>query len=712
MNNDEPKHHQKKEQTHIEIACKTLFNEFLSPNPGDRQMRHEIFKNVRSLPRGMKYLYAMAQMELPTLAYIWGIITVDERIELEMIRQEIQNRRVDNLLGSIDTAHLTHSQLLYLQKILDTAIKQGKVFFTEEDQRLFGLSKEELAHCNVTYDAVFKELLTDDKYIIDATGAPNDMYTNILKKFKFEYFEKLNEFQLIIDFINARYFGEQEIDLADFNTKTHLLNTYGANKLQTELDCTLGIINYFENRGIALPAIQKSMFYWQKVALGYFKKIAREIGELPPHDTFPEIGKNLKSSSEAFMTMFPHAKETDISVCRDLLLFYVREALKEQAIKDKTLSGALEWYDKNFAGHIQIHKLSPQQQAYEKEIAKKVKTLTLFEKMLANNPNIPLTKVNTLDYSSVSEESLAKSEHTNSPTELQQVLKELEKLKERYLADDERTQYKANRATFSFMSDDELLYMMGVFNQEEYLLCSAHKTRWLQQGNQHALREQSISEIFDQLLSDESIPALPLKKEYLDTMEQIRLASRLYQALYTDNTPDTLDLLSAHPFENEYTDADTPLRREGLFLEDMIMLGRHLEGRKKPNQYLVKLVDSYWEESIGQLLNLPPYKGRPNVRQQMRDNLILFNLDPNMKKSERNRIYSFKNRRNMYVSLLSQFHYEICMEYDTNKANRLRALNAYGKYTIPFEKQLNITEKEILNRLLDKKIRDNTHTKQ
>lgn len=712
MNNEETRPHQQEEQTHIEIAGKTLFREFLSSNLGAKQMRHEIFKNVRSLPRGMKYVYAMAQMELPTLAYMWGIITLDERKELEMVRQEIQNSRLDNLFGNIETDNLTHSQQVRLQKILDATIEQGRVFFTEEDQRLFGISREELAHCNVTYNEVFKELLTDDKYLIDATGMPNDMYTNIAKKFKFEYFEKLNEFQLIIDFINERCFGEQEINLVNLNANTNILNVYGPDKLQSELDCTLGIINYFENREIALPAIQKSMFYWQKVALGYFKKIAREIGELPPHDTFPEIGKNLKSSSEALMTLFPNAKETDISVCRDLLLFYVREALKEQAIKDKTLSGALEWYDKNFAGHTQIHKLSPQQQAYEKEIAKKVKTLTLFEKILANNPNIPLAKVNTLDESTVSEASLAKSEHTNSPTELQRVLSELEKLKERYLADDERTQHKANRAVFSFMSDEELLYMMGVFNQEEYLLCSAHKYKQIQQNNQHAIREQFITEIFDQLLADESIPALPLKKEYLETMEQIRLAGRLYQALYTDNTPDTLDLLGAHPFENEYTQADSPLRREGLFLEDMIMLGCHLEGRKKPNQYLVKLVDSYWEESIGQLLNLPPYKGRPNVRQQLRDNLILFNLDPTMKKSERNRVYCFKNRRDMYTSLLSQYHYEICVEYDANKANRLRALTAFGKYTIPFEKQLNITEKDILNRLLGERIRNNTHTKQ
>lgn len=701
----------KTKKSYIEEVGHTLFRDFMRM---PREQRKTELEYVADTERPLKYLYAMALMDIFMMAYVWGFISHDEVQELQSVKKMMEYENFDDALNTVDVDALDDEQHgLYLEIV--EAINKGTIDFDLPSQlERLGFPEEVVNKCDLSCDEVFQELMMNERYHVDADGQYNDMYTDIMRRFKPEYLKKLKEFKELINLMSDGYFDMSEIDLSNEATIPTFEKRSDESQIAHELDIVSGICGYLENRGLVSPEMSKSIFYWGKVSKGYFLKLVREMRDLPEHQQFPEIKKRLKSVSEAFETLFPNAKEQDLEICRDLLINHVREALKENIQKGNCTPKALEWFDKHIKTNQGVKEFSGQQKIYDDEADKYIAERMYLIKEALTKLKPELEQFDIMPDREPSE-SVAQEDHRDVPlseqTELQKAMTELDVLKNKYLSDDERDQIGGKRAVFSFMLDYELLYIMGVFNQEEYYSCKAYQDEAVQQGDAIAIRECTVVDIFNKLLEQPDSRLLPIKKEYLAAMEQVRLASLLYQDIYTDNSVDKMCLLFDSPFENDYMAADTKLRQEGLFLEDMVLLTRHLEGTKRKNNYIVQLVNSYWEESISQLAELPEYKGRPEVVKQIRDNMMLFESDSNMDKKNRKK-YNFKTRRLLYQRLLSQLHYEICEKYAFDLNKRARALNTYARYLEPFEKRLKITMDEQLKLYFGKTALKGVHDRQ
>ncbi len=690
----------KAKRGYIEEVSQTLFHEFMKLPKDERKAELEL---IAGSERHIKYIYALADMDIPMLAYVWGIIPYDAAKDLQSVKQMMEYENFDNALDLVDVDELDDEQhSLYLQMV--ESINDGNIDFDIPEQlEKLGLPEDVISKCDLSYDDVFQKLMMDEQYHVDADGKSNNMYNNIMRRFKPEYLKKLSEFKQVISLIRDRRFDEAETDLSDGAIIPTFEKSPETSQLVHELDITSGILNYFGNHDLDSPEIVKSIYYWEKIAQGYFCRIVKEMGYLPEHQQFPEIKERLKSVSKAFDSFFPKAKEQDVEICRDLLMDHIRQALKENIHKQCCTPKALEWFDKHIKTDLNKKELSEQQITYEKTINDRVaQCMYLIKEVIKKMAPLTTEQPEQSDLKPVGKtsDSVAQDVYADvsfsEQTELQKAMTEMDVLKNKYLSDDERYQIGGMRAVFSFMRDYELLYMMGVFNQEEYYLCKAYQDEYIQQRGALGIQERTVVDIFNKLLEQPNSHLLPIKKEYLAAMEQVRLASLLYQDIYTDNTVDKMCLLFDSPFENDYMAADTKLRQEGLFLEDMVLLTRHLEGTKRKNNYVVRLVNSYWEESIRQLSELPAYQGRPEVIKQIRDNMVLFESDSNMDKKNQKKQHSFKTRRLLYQRLLSQLHYEICEKYVSDLNKRARALSAFARYLEPFERRLKITMNEQL----------------
>ncbi len=629
--------------------------------------RKQMYKLLKGQDRSLKYLYAYMNLPLPLQAYIWGVLPQEEAVELVDAKMIAECEKMDEVMNS------PASNITEVQRVMyEGAVKGNMGVYMFDIRQLLteiGIPEKVQNQVFLSYPAFFQKLLMDEKYNID-------IYTNIMRRFKSGYLQSINRFNKLNEmYVDWNLNLTQSADFALDDAKP--IQETGLNRTYEYLSLIENLLDWSESRKIQTPAMIKCSTYAGFLLESAMSRAVKEMGMLPAHGTYRGIKSKMQSMSQVFSSFFRNGIDKKLELYEGLALIYAREMLKDGA-KDLTEEKyLLSQFDMIVGQKVTLDMCSEAQKQEE------IKN----NKLLAERLYL-VQKIFKAAY--LEEQPLNQMQQQNDTdiSELEQAIVEVGILKNKYLSADERYDPRKSLALFSFMRDYELLYTIGVLNRDEYVKCQERIKAYLHEDKGHKIKDYTVVDVFTEELNDLELKSImPLTKQNMETAEQIRLASLLYQDFYTDNSTDKIDLKQGYIFENDYMSASTPLRQEGLFLEDMILLARHL-GNHRSNGFLKQLLDSYWNESVAQLIKIPPYKNRPEVGKQIQNNLIFFNTDEETLLKNKD---TFEKRKPIYQQLIAQLNYEVMSKFDNDYAVRNDIIGKLTVYEQPFMDRCKIT---------------------
>ena len=638
-----------------------LLNNFLSFSKDKRKYLYELLKNES---RPIKYLFALSNLPESFSTFAWGILRLEEADEVEYQQKVYEFLNIHKLLDEIPEDSLNQKQSEILSELFSTLRETSDITDYHNDFLQIGLSSEQIKNCHISLKKTLSEMVTED-----------EDYLDLAQKFRPEYFDILAQFNQLIRLMIARRFPNESVNEAIL-TNT-ISNPQTADELLlTRLETAHYLFGYLEENHPESAERLSALIDWEQIARTHFTNLCQKMSKVPQNKTYPEVTKNIRERSKQFMSFFPKqlTKQQINSKINNMLLklLICLHAIELDPISKKNL---IEWFKKT----VQLPKNINQSQQQKEDLLTLSKLSYIAQ---LQNEQIDLSKT---------PERIEEKEQQ----ELKLLAQEMLRFAQSYLTDEDKKTEQGSKALYSFISDYQLLYVLGVFDYNDYKKAEEQQYTTIERNNQPAIRNCSISEIFNKLLEEDYI--LPLKKEYLDGVEQLRTASRLYQALYTDNANNPIDLLKNQPFENEYTAGKTPLQQEGLFLEDIIYLCKTLYPNPQQNKLLNEIINSYWNETIHNLKNLPTYDSKPEILPRIQRNLKYIGYPFYQEDTPT----TFDNRKEKYFELLSDIHYTICQQYENVPPKRQAALYHLATYTQAFEKRLNITQDKIIDKLLN-----------
>ena len=638
-----------------------LLNNFLSFSKKERK---HLYKLLKDESRPIKYLFAINNLPESFSTFLWGILRLEEADEVEYQQKVYEFSNIHQLLNEIPKDSLNQKQSKILSDLFDTLRETSNITDYHNDFLQIGLSNEQINNCHLSLKETISKMVMED-----------DGYLDLAQKFRPEYLDILAQFNQLIQLMITRRFPSESVNEAIL-TNT-ISNPQTADELLlTRLETAHYLFGYLEENHPESAERLSALIDWEQIARTHFTNLCRKMSKVPQNKTYPEVTKNIRERSKQFMSFFPKqlTKQQINSKINNMLLklLICLHAIELDPISKKNL---IEWFKKT----VQLPQNINQSQQQKEDLLTLSKLSYIAQ---LQNEQIDLSKT---------PERIEEKEQE----ELKLLAQEMLRFTQSYLTDEDKKTPKGSKALYSFMSDYQLLYALGIFDYNDYKQAEDKQYTTQEHNGKAAIRDRSITEIFKCLLDENYV--LPLKKEYLDGVEQLRTASRLYQALYTDNANNPVDLLKNQPFENDYTAGKTPLQQEGLFLEDMIYLCRTLYPNPQQNKLLNEIIDSYWNETIHNLKDLPAYNSKPEILPRIQRNLKYISYPFYQEDTPT----TFDNRKEKYFELLSDIHYTICQKYENVPPKRQAALYHLATYTQAFEKRLNITQDKIIDKLLN-----------
>ncbi len=681
----------KKKHNHITQIGQQLFSDFMSLPKTERTT---LLKQVAGESRTMKYLYALAQQPEPLWEYVCGILPYDDAVEIATMKQVIERSRFCQLMDTIDEETLNDEEGRVWDDVVDEMNAGTFNFNMAEVLRQFHVPEHLIDTCFVDYDEVYREILTNDDEF------DTEMYHNILKRLKPEYIHKINQLKKTAHLIVGMLFENGETDLSTLSVP-HQKNTTPEDKLINQLYFIDGIIGYLHNQNISNPVLHKCEYYWERMTKAIFVQISQQLQQLPTHKEFPEIGKKLKQTGMVFSEFFPEVKENDLEMYYNLLLDYTRRSLCLVARNKQHEHKLMCWFSQQMGIQNETVTLTSEQQKEDEETGKLMSAAAFLEKIMFGNKEEKQETIQSYpDLTDIIQKFVDYHDITNIrlTEEVIQTLRESSNTQP-------KDEVVKKRSLFRFMQEHELLYIMGIFNQEEFHACHECIVQRKQNSTLRSAKiPVKITDIYNDLFNQPGDwKELPLKKEYIETMQLIRQASDLYHQLYKVNAV-KVNLLSDLTFLMSTEKTDSPLKKEGIFLYNMILLSKTLISPDYITPQLAQLVDSYWNECVSQLTALTPYRNRTDIINQIHENLSCFDASPTLVQN------GFSERRQTHQYILADIDELICLKHPHPHV-RNTALSTRQKYTYLFEEQLNTTIDEQINMAFNRHIqqRQNIH---
>ncbi len=283
-------------------------------------------------------------------------------------------------------------------------------------------------------------------------------------------------------------------------------------------------------------------------------------------------------------------------------------------------------------------------------------------------------------------------------------------------------------APFCFFSDYEILYFMGIFNLKEYELCQKYAQKEVtitvpkrskdnffaglfdfddddendEEGDCETAIvsvDKSINEIFETILDlpETGYYVLPLKKEYLAAVQQLKLAGSVSFCLCDADNEVITEMMSSRFVR--YQEGQTFEEVEAYFLQGLIMIAKKLPNAQNMMKKLTLLSDGYWTESVLKLKDLPAYEGRSDLKNQVNEHVKWLN---NMPKTN---LTTFSKRRNVYAQVLYEMDKAIANQMISQPQQKDIEYNKmwyqFQNYIKLFNNNyLKITNKEYVNKII------------
>lgn len=627
-----------------------LLREILKKTSHDVVQAHAY--NIQNMSREMKYIYGLSLFSEPMSAYVWGMLSFEEAEELCYAHRTILNEKTYNWLNEMNASDLTPEQEELRQNTMNK-IAQDEPINRDGVLEKLGFSKEKIDECYLSFADTINHLLLKVDF---------DMYIDSARCFLPSYFPAMARFNKSKLLLLENYFN-QKIEEQHKSITFAGDNVHPMDKLLYQLDVINHVIIDLRNRAMTNPFIEKTNQEWKKMAETCFYLTAQKMGELPANQFNPKIKPRMKEVSQTFMRFFDDLlpeNQLDFSLYKLAQNTYscINKTITDKAEKEEMLD--------KFEADIGIV------WRYKRVHKSNLKTVS------------------------------AQAKAVQIKMEMAWMKAELNALKKKYLTEAELEDKDACRSVYSFMTDSELYYTMGVLTKQEYELCCKHQDKVIEYNGCQAKEPRSISEIFSVLLdlpAEESV-VLPLKKEYVKKANQIRQASRLYQALYTDNyRPALMDILP-EKFEHNYLDKEDDLfLQEGIYLENMIYVAHHTMQMDVFKSKIPELVDNYWLEAVSGVDTLPRYPNHVHMNETFKHCSKILNepsqateLIPDIKEC------TMSGRKMGHEIMVNQLHFALCELYQDKYQERVQMLNRYYQYVRPFQgllKEPKIVDKQV-----------------
>lgn len=625
---------------HVRKVGQKLLREIVSNMPHDVVQMHAY--NVRNMSREMKYLYGLMLFKEPMSGYLWGMLSFEEADELCYAYRTILNEKTYNWLKEMDASDLSAEQEELRQATMNK-IAEDKPINREMILSKLGFSKEKINECYLSFAEMLNHLLLKVDF---------DMYIDMARCFLPSYFPAMARFNKSKLLLLENHFN-QKIEEQHQGFSFGDENIHPTDKLLYRLDAINNVIITLREQGSTNLRIEKINQTWKRLAETCFYMTAQKMGELPVNEFKRFVKPKINEVSKAFMGFFDNPLPEN----------------KIEGTMKKLIQDTYTCIDKSVT---------------DKE--KKNEMLNSFEAVIG----VPYQKKKSSDKMIKSSSFGMKAEQL--ALEKLWIKSEFEALKKKYLTEVELQDKDSCRAVYAFMTDSELLYMMGVLTKAEYEACCKYQDKVVEYNGFQASESRSISEIFEILLDlpDEESVILPLKKEYLQKADQIRQASKLYQALYTDNyRPALTDILPENSEYNYLQKEYSPFIREGVFIENMVYTAHHAMQMSVYSSKLPELIDNYWLEAVKDIELLPH---NPD-HLYMKDTFQFCSLRFNEPSQEQDLIPDMpdctaQGRKLLHEIAMSQLHFSLCELYANNYAERAHILNRYCHYIKPFQSLL------------------------
>ncbi len=637
-----------------------------------RAARKSIVENMQYQSRPVKYMYAYTCLPLPLQAYIWGVISYEDAIKLIDTKVRVECENLEDILSKSPNEYLTEKQKYMFDNILKT---HDPVMF-RYDIRVI-LDELDVDHATIpqlslTYPQFFMRLMTDEKY-------DTDTHVNILRRFEKQclpIFEQLHQAMgLYVD----RELGLTDIE-DDFLKHEDVIKSKGKDEILEQLELICKILDWSELREFQTEAQLKCAYYYKHATQALVTRLIKEMQTISTEFSSYDVASKMQQTGTVLASFLPKGYDRRLEIYMDLLLLHARETLKDGA-KDKAEEQyLLQQFDKIVNKPLlqklstKTHKKIDSEATY---MARQILNLSQLIFESCYKTSLPPKSENVPDVSK-----------SGGTADLEIVMDEFLKLQDKYLSNADQYDINKLKSVYSFMNDSELMYIMGVLNHNEYRTCQQYQTSTNEETGEVVSWEQPITDLFAEMLNaPEGLPPLPLTKENVEAMEQIRLASRLYYDMYMNDGPARIDLVNGSIFENDYKAAPTLLRQEGLLLEDLILLNQET-GSQITQDILRDLVVSYWNESVSRLLKMKHPEKRPEIQSRVRKNLILFHADVDKVKGCCD---CFRRRKVLYPYLIALIKHDVLKTVEDDYVHRNHIFEKVCAGLKPFERKLGIT---------------------
>lgn len=626
----------------------------------------DVYQFINAAPdKKTDYLEMLSILGESFGAYLCGMVqNQDEAFEIFYEQKEMEKKRLVRLAKEFSEQKNINKSVKDALNDFIERIGNGE-FYRPEELVVFGVPEEKVKLCFVSLNQTLEQMAEKK----EAT----ELYAPIISQIKPEYRNLLQQFMTWSRLIDNRRLNMSCL-LPDTDTKS-----------------PLAPLHYFHNWlslqqkiGVPSESLSKAERLWYKIAYTGHYHVIKEMAALK---TDSPLAKRIQTNAEALLGLFNPLTDKEINVYLKKLKHCLRsnfDTVENSENLLKSFNQSVNFYlkDKNM---------------------KQTKTTGVIQKSIR-------------DFAGNESKEKTESQPMNTESLLDYIFSELT---DKYAFE----KYSNPNAVFSVMHPYEVLFFMGILNYHEYNLCKQYKTKTTtvmvkdtendaeifeeddededelfsstpQYIPETVLEDRTMPEIFEAVLDSEKTNhyVLPLKKEYLSAVEQIRLAGVTAFLLSPLAAEKCMDIDFSH-----YSNPD-PLKEEGLFLCWLIQLTQSLPENAEIMKQLTVLSDGYWKETVTNLKKLPIPDKRPELANQIALNIKW--LD-NVSSSH---LKSFKTRKPLYTAVLTNLHtalINLCdREIKDEKecyAKRSKILKIFSERAMPFEtKRLKMERKDWL----------------
>lgn len=591
--------------------------------------------DMKSMDPKFHGIYKLAQLSDAYTFYALGIINEEDlSVLMNKIHVELTVKAVQIL---------ENSYLEYIDKLGEERpdlVQEFKVFQEMKQKKMFVLGKlaELLVAIGWEEEKINKLAPTTKEALTHLLQEDFDTYIPLALKFNKKIFDLVNNFREVSQFLTEKMCG-----ISRFSLDTALpLETCvekgnpDLTKMQRLMLCA-DILDAVE--GVA-PARRANKVAYEKIlnlTKAYYLSTLQKIFELTDEEKQPEQAKRMKelySSYDVFnvpVSLLEKEKEE-----WPFLLALTKLNLKSFSNSKATQNYYLDWFD--YA--LDFSEAEKEEFAQSKIILPKYR----------RNPNLD----DSLDL---------ESQH--------KFLNNI--MKDSFTQNDLEANHHDKRVGFSVCADCDLLYAMGVLSPFEYDKLGNKSVEFVVEKK----RTPELIEVCLALQEENPSLRLPLIKEVIDVMEQIRLASRLldYSYNYKNVWLSGLDYNKQAPETTVFDFTKNPLKAEGTLIDTMLMMMKDLrEYNLEESKAMRGILNSYWKESAQQLntLSLVVEKKYPEMAKRILDQRAMFGIRAIEEKE------TISNRFKYYPKLFSLMRQAIEKEYKCT-GNLMKRQNFFEK---------------------------------